>query len=91
MADIVASKPIALPARVLGTASETNATVNANMMAAPTPCTARAPISQASPGANAQANEALVKMPIPINSRRRRPKPSPRRPTLTINVVIANR
>ena len=34
---------------------------------------------------------SLVKMPIPINSSRRRPKPSPRRPTLTINVVIVNR
>ena len=91
MADIVASNPIALPARVLGTASATSATVNANMIAAPMPCTARAPISQPSPGASAQNNEALVKMPIPINSNRRRPKPSPRRPTLTINVVIASR
>jgi len=91
IADIVPSKPMALPVCAFGTVSATNATVSANMIAAPRPCTALAATSQPSEGASPQASEARVKMTIPLNNKRLRPIKSPSRPTLTISVVIASR
>ena len=57
--------------------------------AAPMPCTARAPISQAIEGAKVQASEAAKKMARPISSTRRRPNMSPRRPPATSAMASA--
>ena len=91
IADIVPSSPMALPVFAFGTVSPTNAIVSAIMVAAPTPCTARAAISSQSVGATPHRPDATVNRTIPANSSRRRPMMSPRRPTLTISVVIARR
>ena len=61
------------------------------MTAAPTPCAARAVISSQSVGATPHRSEAAVNRQMPPMSNRRRPMTSPRRPTLTISVVIASR
>ncbi|MOA46366.1 hypothetical protein D3C78_1688700 [compost metagenome] len=91
IADIVPSRPIALPSFALGTASLTSAMVNAIMMAAPMPCRARAAISHPRPDETAHRTEAAVNTAIPINNKRRRPMMSPSRPALTISAVIASR
>ena len=90
-ADIVPSNPMALPVRALGTVAPTIAMASAIMMAAPKPCAARAAISSPSVGAIAHRTEATVNKATPISSSRRRPTRSPRRPTLTISVVMASR
>jgi hypothetical protein len=82
---------MALPVRAFGTVSPTNAMVRAIMMAAPSPCTARAAISAGSAGARPQAIEAPVNRAIPASSSRRRPNRSPSRAAPTIRVVIARR
>ncbi|MNI39461.1 hypothetical protein D3C73_936430 [compost metagenome] len=91
IADMVPSRPIALPSFALGTASLTSAMVNAIMMAAPMPCNALAAISNHRLAARAHRNEATVNTAMPISSNRRRPMMSPSRPTLTISAVIASR
>ncbi|MNP23603.1 hypothetical protein D3C76_1163200 [compost metagenome] len=91
MADIVPSRPMALPVFSLGTVSPTRARLSASMIAAPNPCRARAPISHAREGDRPHKAEASVNTLIPTNSRRRRPMRSPRRPTLTIRLVMASR
>ncbi|MNV47168.1 hypothetical protein D3C71_1390270 [compost metagenome] len=91
IADIVPSTPIALPVFSLGTAPLTSAMVSAIMMAAPTPCRARAAISNHRLGARAQRSEATVNSAMPISSNRRRPRRSPSRPTLTISAVMLSK
>lgn len=91
IADIVPRSPIALPMRPFGTVSPTTATVSAIMIAAPSPCTARAATSTGSVGAAPQSSEATVKSAIPARSSRRRPTRSPRRPAPTMSAVIAMR
>ncbi|MDT4856514.1 hypothetical protein FQZ97_909070 [compost metagenome] len=90
-ADMVPSKPMALPARALGTESATDAIVRAIMIAAPKPCAVRAAISSPSVGARLHSAEATVNKAMPAISRRRRPIRSPSRPALTIRVVMASR
>jgi hypothetical protein len=58
--------PSATPRRCGGTAAESSVSVSGMSMAAPTPCTARAPISH----------------PVPVASRRRRTSRGPQRPRL---------
>ena len=58
IADIVPSSPIALPVLSFGTVSPTRATVSAIMMAAPSPCAARAPMRNQSVGATPHRTEA---------------------------------
>ena len=82
---------MALPVLSLGTVSPTNAMVRAIMIAAPSPCTARAAISSQSVGATPHRTEAAVNRTMPASSSRRRPMMSPSRPTLTIRVVMASR
>ena len=48
--------------------------------AAPTPCTARAPIRKPAVGASPQASEESVKIAIPTMKMRRRPMRSPSLP-----------
>ena len=91
IADIVPSSPIALPVFSFGTVSPTMATVSAIMIAAPSPCAARAAMRNQSVGAAPHSSDATVKIPMPPRSSRRRPTMSPRRPTLTIRVVMASR
>ena len=57
-ADMVPSRPIALPVLAFGTVSPTKAMVSAIMTAAPRPCTARAAISSQSVGATPHSTEA---------------------------------
>ena len=47
------------------------------MMAAPTPCTERAAISEPGPGARAQPSDAAMKIPMPTTKVRRSPNLSP--------------
>ena len=61
------------------------------MMAAPSPCAARAAIRSQSVGATPHRTEAAVNREIPQSSSRLRPVTSPSRPTLTIRVVMARR
>lgn len=61
------------------------------MIAAPSPCSARAATSIQSEVASPQSTEATVNRQSPPSSNRRRPVRSPSRPTLTINVVLASR
>ncbi|MOA19801.1 hypothetical protein D3C78_1402060 [compost metagenome] len=91
MADRVPSSPMALPVLPLATVSPTKARVSAIMTAAPRPCSVLAAISRPRLGARPHSAEANVNRAIPDNSRRRRPTRSPRRPTLTIEVVMASR
>ena len=56
-----------------------SASVDGAAIAAPTPCTARAPSSQAADGASPPASDAAVNSAIPITSMRRRPRRSPAR------------
>ncbi len=86
-ADIVPNTPIVRPVRPSGA----NDTVNAIITAAPTPCTALAPIKNPSEGAIPHNAEAAVNSPIPANKTRRRPNRSPTRPAPTIIVVIASK
>ena len=55
------------------------------MIAAPMPCTARAAISKAGPGATAQANDAATKSTMPATKVRRSPKLSPAAPPARIS------
>ncbi|MCY1463682.1 hypothetical protein D9M71_816120 [compost metagenome] len=82
---------MALPVLAFATVSPTKAMVSAIMIAAPSPCRARAPINMPNVGAHAHSVEARVNTPMPPNSNRRRPIRSPSLPTLTISVVIASR
>ncbi|MNI57071.1 hypothetical protein D3C73_1121110 [compost metagenome] len=93
-ADIVPSNPITLPVFSLGTASLANAIVNAIMTAAPKPWTARAPIKPIKPPSQGDAPlsaDPTVNRTMPTSIRRRRPIKSPKRPTLTISVVMASK
>ncbi|MNG08255.1 hypothetical protein D3C84_916010 [compost metagenome] len=90
-ADSVASSPMALPVLSWATVSPTSARVNVIMMAAPRPCSARPATSSQSEGARPHTADAKVNRAIPVNSNLRRPIRSPKRPTLTISVVIASR
>jgi hypothetical protein len=91
MADIVPSRPMALPVLALGTVSPTKAIVRTIMMAAPRPCAARAATSSHSVGAAPHQTEATVNRKRPARSSRLRPAMSPSRPTPTITVVMASR
>lgn len=57
--------PNAIPRLAAGTAAVSRASVNGIMIAAPTPCTARAAIRESMPGAMAAPAEAPVKIAIP--------------------------
>jgi hypothetical protein len=87
----VPSSPITLPVFSLGTATLANAIVSAIMMAAPTPCTARAAINPPSHGDTPHNSDPAVNRPMPSSISRRRPITSPKRPALTITVVMASR
>ena len=73
IADIVPSRPMALPVFDFGTVSPTKAKVSAIMIAAPRPCAALAAINSQSVGETPHASEATVNTPIPTSSSRRRP------------------
>ena len=91
IADIAPSSPIALPVFSFGTVSATKAIVSAIMIAAPSPCTARAAINIQSADAAPHTIEATVNRRSPASISRRRPTMSPSRPTLTISVVMASK
>jgi hypothetical protein len=91
IADIVPSKPMALPVFSFGMVSPTSAMASAIMIAAPIPCAARAAMMSHSVGAMPLKADAAVNRAIPAMSSRRRPTISPSRPTLTISVVMARR
>jgi hypothetical protein len=82
---------MALPILSFATVSPTKAMARAIMMAAPSPCSARAAMSSQSVGAAPQRSDAVVNRTIPARSNRLRPMMSPSRPTLTIRVVMASR
>ena len=86
-ADIVPSRPTALPSRAFGMMAPTIAVVSASIAAAPRPCSARAMMSWGKDVARPQNNDATVKRATPPISSRRRPIMSPSRPALTISVV----
>jgi hypothetical protein len=69
--------PRARPRRSGGNAAFTSASASGMTRVAPAPCTARAAISQPTPGASAHAAEAAVNSPRPAANSRRRPKRSP--------------
>jgi hypothetical protein len=76
--DVTAPKiPIAQPRRCGGTAALSTASASGMTMAAPAPWTARAAISQPTPGASAQPAEATVNRASPAAKTRRRPNRSP--------------
>ena len=70
--------PYAIPRLAAGTAAVSRVSVSGIMMAAPTPWTARAAISESMPGAMAAAADAPVKTVMPTRKSRRRPNRSPR-------------
>ena len=68
---------MAMPRRSAGTAALRSVRLSGAMMAAPSPCTARAAISAPVPGASAAAADAVVNSTRPATKTRRRPKRSP--------------
>ena len=69
--------PIATPRFWAGKASLINVSVKGVTIAAPAPCTTRAPISALTLGESADATEPTVKIAMPIANIRRLPKRSP--------------
>ena len=59
------------------------ARVGGVIIAAPTPCSTRAPMRTAALGASPASSEAMVKTPRPPRKSRRRPNVSARRPPVT--------
>lgn len=90
-ADMLASQPMTLPARSLGTVSATRAMASAIMVAAPRPWTARAAIRASRDGDRAQKTDDRVNSSRPVRSSRRRPSRSPIRPATTTTAVMASR
>ena len=76
IADVPAQIPIAIPRCRGGNVAVMMPSVAGFMIAAPTPCTTRAPIRKLALGASPQASEAPVKIARPTMKRRRRPKRS---------------
>ena len=74
--------PNAAPRRSGGNVIVTMASVCGISMAAPSPWTARKPISQPAPGASPQAAEATVNTTIPATNMVRGPIRSPSRPAV---------
>ena len=74
--------PNAAPRRSGGNVMVTMASVCGISMAAPSPWTARKPISQPTPGANPHAAEAAVNTVIPATNIVRGPSRSPSRPAV---------
>ena len=69
--------PSARPRCSGGNAALSSASASGITNAAPTPCTARAAISQPMLGASAHAADAATNSPRPATNMRRRPKRSP--------------
>lgn len=69
--------PYAIPRLAAGTAAVSRVRVSGIMIAAPTPWTARAAISESMPGAMAAAAEAPVNTLRPTRKSLRRPNRSP--------------
>ncbi len=83
--------PSAIPRRSIGTASLRIVSVSGVTIAPPTPCRARAAISQSIDGESAAAADPSVKMPRPARNTRLRPRRSPsaapsKRSTAKVNV-----
>jgi len=70
--------PITAPRRSGGKADVRIVRLSGVMMAAPRPCTVRAPMRKPEEGARAHAADAAVKIANPMRYTRRRPKWSPR-------------
>ena len=83
MADTPAHVPIALPRSSGGKALVMIDSVAGIMNAAPMPCTARQPTSQASLGEKPMVALDTANVMTPNRNIRRRPKMSPRRPPVT--------
>ena len=77
-----AQVPNALPRSSGGKVAPITARAPGVSRAAPTPCTARAPIRAWTVGDSPQAIEARVKSPTPIRKTRRRPNRSPAAPPI---------
>ena len=69
--------PSAIPRFSAGNAVLSSVSVSGATIAAPRPCTARAPISAPVLGASAAPADASVKIPRPMTNILRRPKRSP--------------
>ena len=73
-----------------GKALESSASETANMIAAPTPCTARAELSITMSDAAAQTSDVTVKMERPMVNRRRRPNRSASEPAVNTTAARAS-
>ena len=82
--------PSARPRSRAGKAAVTMAAPKAVIMAAPTPCAARKPISQPTPGDEPLSPEPTVKMITPLKYSALRPTISAQRPTPRIRQVMVN-